>query len=113
MRGSRDPNEGCPKLEDVDGDIIEDTLDWYAQDKDGTVWCLSEDTAEFEDGKITTREGPFEAGVDSAQAGVIMPSSPEVGMAYRSTTRARPRTTAKSSRAASRPACPPDGTPGC
>ena len=67
----------------LDGEIIEDTLDWYAQDEDGTVWYLGEDTAEFEDGKITTREGSFEAGVDGAQAGVIMPASPEVGMAYR------------------------------
>jgi hypothetical protein len=67
----------------LDGAIIEDTLDWYAQDEDGTVWYLGEDTAEFEDGKITTREGSFEAGVDGAQAGVIMPFAPEVGMAYR------------------------------
>ena len=67
----------------LDGEIIEDTLDWYAQDEDGTVWYLGEDTAEFENGKITTREGSFEAGVDGAQAGVIMPASPEVGMAYR------------------------------
>jgi hypothetical protein len=67
----------------LDGEIIEDTLDWYAQDGAGTVWYLGEDTAEFENGKITTREGSFEAGVDGAQAGVIMPASPEVGMAYR------------------------------
>ena len=67
----------------LDGEIIEDTLDWYAQDKGGTVWYLGEDTAEFEDGRITTREGSFEAGVDGAQAGVIMPASPEIGMAYR------------------------------
>ena len=67
----------------LDGDIIEDTLDWYAQDADGTVWYLGEDTAEFEDGKISTREGSFEAGVDGAQAGVIMPASPDVGLTYR------------------------------
>lgn len=67
----------------LDGEIIEDTLDWYAQDDDGTVWYLGEDTAEFEDGKVTTREGSFEAGVDGAEAGVIMPASPEVGMTYR------------------------------
>lgn len=67
----------------LDGEIIEDTLDWYAQDGDGTVWYLGEDTAEFEDGAITTREGSFEAGVDGAQAGVIMPASPAIGMAYR------------------------------
>ena len=67
----------------LDGEIIEDTLDWYAQDARGTVWYLGEDTAEFENGKITTRDGSFEAGVDGAQPGVIMPASPEVGMAYR------------------------------
>ena len=67
----------------LDDEIIEDTLDWYAQDKSGTVWYLGEDTAEFEDGEITTREGSFEAGVGGAQAGVIMPASPEVGMTYR------------------------------
>jgi hypothetical protein len=67
----------------LDGEIIEDTFDWYAQDTGGTVWYLGEDTAEFEGGKITTREGSFEAGVDGAQAGVIMPASPEVGTAYR------------------------------
>lgn len=67
----------------ADGQIIEDTQDWYAQDTAGTVWYLGENTAEFADGKITTREGSFEAGVDGAQAGVIMPASPEVGMTYR------------------------------
>lgn len=67
----------------LDGEVVEDTFDWYAQDEDGTVWYLGEDTAEFEDGEIATREGSFEAGVDDAQAGVIMPASPEVGMAYR------------------------------
>ena len=67
----------------LNGEIIEDTLDWYAQDEDGTVWYLGEDTAEFENGKVTTREGSFEAGVDGAQAGVIMPGDPEVGLTYR------------------------------
>jgi len=67
----------------LDGDIIEDTIDWYAQDEAGTVWYLGEDTAEFEDGTITTRDGSFEAGADGAQPGVIMPASPEVGMTYR------------------------------
>ncbi len=67
----------------LDGEIIEDTLDWYAQDADGTVWYLGEDTAEFENGEVSTRDGSFEAGVDGAQAGVIMPASPEVGMTYR------------------------------
>ena len=66
-----------------DGEIVEDTFDWYAQDKDGTVWYLGEDTAEFENGKISSREGSFEAGVDGALPGVSMPGKPEPGLAYR------------------------------
>jgi hypothetical protein len=66
-----------------DGQPIEITDDWYAQDKAGNIWYLGEDTAEYEDGKITTRSGSFEAGVDGAQAGIIMPADPRDGMAYR------------------------------
>ncbi|MFI2363085.1 hypothetical protein [Promicromonospora sp. NPDC019610] len=65
------------------GEVVEDTFDWYAQDPDGTIWYLGEDTAEFEGGKVTTTEGSFEAGLDGALAGVIMPGDPAVGMAYR------------------------------
>ena len=80
-----------------DGALIEDTFDWYAQDDDGNVWYLGEDTAEFEDGEVATRAGSFEAGVDGALPGSSMPAEP--GRAWptgRSTTRARPRTTARS-----------------
>lgn len=49
-----------------DDELIEDTFDWYAQDDDGTIWYLGEETAEFEDGQITTRGRSFEAGVDGA-----------------------------------------------
>ncbi|MBK5249644.1 MAG: hypothetical protein JJE50_09460 [Actinomycetales bacterium] len=66
-----------------DGEVIEDTFDWYAQDSEGTVWYLGEDTAEFENGEVTSTEGSFEAGVDGAMAGVIMPARPEPGLAYR------------------------------
>lgn len=73
-------------VEDVvseDGEPVEITDDWYAQDADGNIWYLGEETAEYENGKIVTRAGSFEAGVDGAQAGVIMPADPEVGMTYR------------------------------
>jgi hypothetical protein len=66
-----------------DGELIEDTFDWYAQDVDGTLWYLGEDTAEFEDGEISTRAGSFEAGVDGALPGIIMPADPVDGMRYR------------------------------
>jgi hypothetical protein len=66
-----------------DGAIIEDTFDWYAQDSAGNIWYLGEDTAEFEDGEITSTAGSFEAGVDGAQAGIILPADPQPGMRYR------------------------------
>ena len=66
-----------------DGQLVEDTKDWYAQDSDGNIWYLGEETAEFEDGEIATREGSFEAGVDGAMPGIIMPGDPQVGMKYR------------------------------
>jgi hypothetical protein len=65
------------------GEIVEDTFDWYAQDRRGNVWYLGEETAEFEHGRLTTREGSFEAGVDGALAGIIMPAHPKPGMRYR------------------------------
>ncbi len=66
-----------------DGELVEDTFDWYAQDGDGNVWYLGEDTAEFENGEVKTKEGSFEAGVDGALPGIIMPADPEPGLAYR------------------------------
>lgn len=66
-----------------DGALVEDTKDWYAQDALGNIWYLGEETAEFEDGEITTRKGSFEAGDDGALPGIIVPTDPRPGMAYR------------------------------
>jgi hypothetical protein len=66
-----------------DGDFVEVTDDWYAQDSEGNIWYLGEATTEYENGKPTTTEGSFEAGVDGAQAGIVMPAQPEEGMTYR------------------------------
>jgi hypothetical protein len=66
-----------------DGELVEDTFDWYAQDAEGNVWYLGEDTKEFADGKVTSTEGSWEAGVDGAQAGIVVPAEPRVGMTYR------------------------------
>jgi hypothetical protein len=66
-----------------DGSVKEDTLDWYAQDVDGNIWYLGEDTKEYEDGVVVSTEGSWETGVDGAQAGILVPANPEVGMTYR------------------------------
>jgi len=67
----------------VEGELKEKTFDWFAQDRDGNVWYLGEDTKEFEDGKVVSTEGSWEAGQDGARAGIIMPAHPQVGQHYR------------------------------
>jgi hypothetical protein len=67
----------------VDGELVEDTYDWYAQDADGNVWYLGEETAEYEGGEVVSTEGSWEAGVDGAQPGIVMPADPTPGPAYR------------------------------
>lgn len=66
----------------LDGSLIEETFEWYAQDKDGNVWYFGEDTKEFEDGQLATTEGSWEAGVDGAEAGIIMLADPHAGDQY-------------------------------
>jgi hypothetical protein len=65
------------------GDVIEDTEDWYAQDKWGGLWYLGEDTTEYENGRAVSTKGSWEGGVDGAQPGLIVPPDPKVGMFYR------------------------------
>jgi hypothetical protein len=65
------------------GEPVEITDDWYAQDSDGNIWYLGERTAEYENGKVVSREGSWEAGVDGAQPGIVMPADPRPGLAYR------------------------------
>jgi hypothetical protein len=66
-----------------DGELVEDTRDWYAQDRAGNVWYLGERTRDYEDGRVVSTAGSFEAGVDGAQAGVVMPADPRPGQRYR------------------------------
>jgi hypothetical protein len=65
------------------GQPVEITDDWYAQDSDGNLWYLGEKTTEYSHGKPKSTSGSFEAGVDGAQPGIIMPADPEPGVAYR------------------------------
>jgi hypothetical protein len=65
------------------GKLVEDTFDWYAQDRRGNVWYLGEDTKEYKNGKVVSTEGSWEAGVDGARGGIVMPAHPRVGRQYR------------------------------
>ncbi|MGH2736310.1 MAG: phosphatase PAP2 family protein [Actinomycetota bacterium] len=67
----------------VDGEVVEHTFDWYAQDLEGNVWYFGEDTAEWEDGRIVSRSGSWESGVDGALPGIIMNADPQVTDSHR------------------------------
>jgi hypothetical protein len=67
----------------VDDELVEDTYDWFAQDSEGNVWYLGEDTREFDEGVEVGTAGAWEAGVDGALPGIVMPADPQVGDAFR------------------------------
>jgi hypothetical protein len=76
----------CLVIQDVvtqNGSLIEKTTDWYSQDMSGNVWYFGEDTAEYANGVVTNTQGTWEAGVDKAKPGIIMPANPKVGLTYR------------------------------
>jgi hypothetical protein len=68
-----------------DGELVEDTYDWYAQDAAGTVWYLGEDSREMKNGRVVSTAGSWQAGVDGARPGVVMWADPasHVGAMYR------------------------------
>jgi len=70
-------------LKNDKGDVLENTIDWYAQDKDGNVWYFGEDTKEYENGKVSSIKGTWKAGVNGAQPGIVMPGKPILGIPYR------------------------------
>ena len=60
----------------VAGALVEDTYDWYAQDLDGNVWYLGEDTKEYENGVVVSTEGSWTWGTDGALPGIVMWGDP-------------------------------------
>ena len=68
----------------VHGRLAERTTDWYAQDARGNVWYFAEATAELnKGGKVTSREGTWQAGVDGGRPGIFMPAHPRIGQSFR------------------------------
>ncbi len=65
------------------GELVEDTFDWYAQDRRGNVWYFGENTKEYENGQVVSTEGSWKAGRDGARAGIVMKAHPRVGVTYR------------------------------
>lgn len=76
----------CVQIRDIvtlNGDVIEDTLDWFAQDKDGNVWYMGENVNDYEGGRVVSVAGSWVVGADGAAPGIIMKAQPQVGELYR------------------------------
>jgi hypothetical protein len=65
------------------GRPIERTFDFYAQDRQGNVWYLGEDSYELQHGKFAKASDSWRSGVDGAKPGIIMPADPRPGDRYR------------------------------
>jgi hypothetical protein len=76
----------CVVLRDrlvVGGRVVEDTRDWYTQDRAGNVWYFGEDTRTLDEhGHVKSRGGSWEAGVNGAKPGLFMPAHPRVGRVF-------------------------------
>lgn len=76
---------------EVDGELLEDTDDWFAQDLDGNVWYCGEEVKDYEwfDGdepplpELVSDDGSFKAGRDGDKGGVLLPFAPIVGDIFR------------------------------
>lgn len=69
------------------GLLVEDTFDYYAQDKDGNVWYFGEDVTNYvydKEGNLTgtNSSSSWRAGVNDALPGYIMPVSLTIGFNY-------------------------------
>lgn len=65
-----------------DGEVVERTRDYFAQDKEGNVWYFGEDTKEIENGHVVSTAGSWLAGVNGALPGIVMEADPRVGDRY-------------------------------
>jgi hypothetical protein len=67
--------------QDIDaGQVAEQALDYFAQDKHGNVWYLGSYTETYEGGQFVNAVDAWLAGVNGATAGVAMMADPKKGM---------------------------------
>jgi hypothetical protein len=72
----------CVQVSDVvtvNGSLEENTTDWYAQDPSRAVWYFGEDSKDYRNGAVVSTQGTWEAGVDGALPGIIIPGKPTPG----------------------------------
>lgn len=69
---------------EVEYEAVEVTDDWFAQDTSGNVYYCGEIARNFEDGILRDLDGSFEAGLDFAKSGLLIPNAfPGLGVAHR------------------------------
>ncbi len=76
----------CVKVHDIvllNGAVLEDTFDFFAQDSAGNVWYFGESTQEYENGLVSSIAGSWLAGIEGAKPGIIAPAQPIVEQVYR------------------------------
>jgi hypothetical protein len=64
------------------GRPVERTFDWFAQDRQGNVWYMGEETQELKNGHFGKMIDSGPAGVDGALPGIMMEARPQEGDAY-------------------------------
>lgn len=67
-----------------DGELAEVTLDYFAQDDNGTVYYLGEEVDEYKAGKVVGHDGAWMLGKDTQVPGVLLPGHLQVGQKFRS-----------------------------
>jgi hypothetical protein len=65
------------------GKPVERTFDWYAQDKQGNVWYMGENSLELKNGRFVRASDSWRSGVNGAKPGIIMRGDPKRGDVYR------------------------------
>jgi hypothetical protein len=65
------------------GNPVERTRDYYAQDKQGNVWYMGEDSFEKQHGRMVKASDSWLSGVKGGEPGIIMPGNPQAGDKYR------------------------------
>jgi hypothetical protein len=76
----------CRQVRDVvtlAGELVEDTIDWYAQHQNGNVWYFGEVAKNYEDGVLDNLDGSWRTGKDGAKPGIQMLANPTPETAYR------------------------------
>jgi hypothetical protein len=66
----------------LDGVLVEETLHWYARDSEGNVWQFGESSEEIAEDGTRTAGDAWEAGVDGAEASLVLAREPRVGDVY-------------------------------